>query len=171
MRFLMSNVYYSIYYVWTHPWISALKSYSISVVFGQFKVWQPFKPEYQSMEKKMTKKSKSDEFFQQEGRRYNILVLMCHHQDFKRWHQVLKEKSWMFNSFNVLFWSLDDSILYSKSLIWVKLNVLANHTPQTSRNEAKSEDAAKYQSQEMVSFLNQEYRSASVYRNEERFCK
>ena len=26
----------------------------------------------------------------EESRRYNVLILICHHQDIKSWHQVLK---------------------------------------------------------------------------------
>ena len=41
-----------------------------------------------------TEWSKSDEFIKQESQRYNVSVLIYHYQDFKRWHQVLKDWRW-----------------------------------------------------------------------------
>ena len=43
------------------------------------------------MEKNWQTEQSKSEFIKQESRRYNFSVFVYHHQNFKRWHQELKE--------------------------------------------------------------------------------
>ena len=45
---------------------------------------------------------KSDQFIKPESWRYNVSILIYHYEDFKRWHQVLKEYRWMFDKIHEL---------------------------------------------------------------------